>query len=316
MLKKLLLGMLFGAVAASCGNTEETVVIGGETDENGEETDGDDSGQGLPGEPPTVQAGCNKMDILFVVDDSGSMSDEQENLGANSPQFFNIINEYQTNVGEPLDYHVGFTTTGVTKFRESTTGGQPTVSQTGADGALVNGSCPSDVGWLTRDTEDADTLFTCLSDIGTGGPATEMPLEAVRLSIGAQVDNGNNTDFYRDDALLGIVILTDEDDCSKKESIVDGFGCDDTFPTAAYVASLDQFKGSRSKWAVAVVAGGASGCDSQWGGADRTPRLNEFAQETGENAVQSSICDEDLAIGLTTALDTFDTACDNFPGIE
>lgn len=308
--------VLFGVLLASCGG-DETVVIGGESNEGDAETESDTGGAGIPGDVSNVQPGCNKMDILFVIDDSGSMSDEQANLGVNFPQFFNILNEYETNIGEPLDYRVGFTTTGVTKSIEaSDPGSEPRIFQQGADGALVNGSCNEDIGWFSRDTENADELFTCVSDIGINGPVVEMPLEAIRLSIGAQYNNGSTSDFYREDALLGIVILTDEDDCSKKESVISTSTCNDTFPTEAYVASLDQFKTSRAKWAVAVVAGEISGCESQWGRADPTPRLNQFAQQTGENAVQSSICDQDLSIGLNAALDTFDVACENFPGVE
>ena len=42
-------------------------------------------------------------------------------------------------------------------------------------------------------------------------------------------------------------------------------------------------------------------------------RLQSFVDQVGANAVFSSICEGDLAGALTTALDTFDTACQSFP---
>ena len=36
----------------------------------------------------------------------------------------------------------------------------------------------------------------------------------------------------------------------------------------------------------------------------------------GTNAVMSSICDGDLTVGLSDALELFDAACDDFPPID
>ena len=43
---------------------------------------------------------CKKMDIVFVVDNSGSMMEEQANLAANFPKFVKVIDDYKTKVGE------------------------------------------------------------------------------------------------------------------------------------------------------------------------------------------------------------------------
>ena len=52
------------------------------------------------------------MDIVFVVDDSGSMAEEQSNLATNFPMFANLLAQYTTQSGEKLDYRVAITTTG------------------------------------------------------------------------------------------------------------------------------------------------------------------------------------------------------------
>jgi hypothetical protein len=65
--------------------------------------------------------------------------------------------------------------------------------------------------------------------------------------------DGTNTGFHRPDALLGIVFLTDEEDCSYEQSVTLGFGqslCDAQLePVANYVQFLDGFAGNRTRWA-------------------------------------------------------------------
>ena len=54
----------------------------------------------------TVDAlGCSKMDLLFVIDNSGSMGQEQTNLIANFPAFIAVLE------ASGLDYRVAVTTT-------------------------------------------------------------------------------------------------------------------------------------------------------------------------------------------------------------
>jgi hypothetical protein len=69
--------------------------------------------------------------------------------------------------------------------------------------------------------------------------------------------------------------------------------------------------------ATAVIAGpGPGSCTSDFGDALEARRLKQFATETGDNAVFSSICEGDLASALGQALETFQAACENFPPVE
>ncbi|MFH2007117.1 MAG: hypothetical protein ABI333_11070, partial [bacterium] len=54
-------------------------------------------------------------------------------------------------------------------------------------------------------------VFNCLMVLGTAGCEFEQPLEAM---VQALDDNPNNSGFLREHAYLGIVFMTDEDDCS------------------------------------------------------------------------------------------------------
>ncbi len=266
--------------------------------------------------PPEV---CSKIDIVFVIDDSGSMSEEQSNLAANFPQFATNLEDYVTSNGDSLDYRVAITTTG----RDITYTQEPLpipISESGDNGAFLN--MPG-VGrrWLQRGDADVVGTFSSVANVGTGGPSFEMPLMMLDWAFHDRTDDGTNAGFLRDDALLAMVVLTDEDDCSRSGNnwqlgLFDDL-CDpnELFPITDYTTMLDDLKDERGRWAMAVIAGETT-CESAYGGATEAVRLKNFVAETGENAVFSSICDSDLASSLTAALEKFQAACEAFPPIE
>jgi hypothetical protein len=59
--------------------------------------------------------------------------------------------------------------------------------------------------------ETLDASVGCLTGIGFDGCGFEQPLEALRLALDAHPDNAG---FLREDAVLAVIIVTDEDDCS------------------------------------------------------------------------------------------------------
>jgi len=264
------------------------------------------------------EALCEKMDILFVIDDSGSMGEEQANLATNFPLFVDVLNGFVSSANLPIDYHLGVTTTSVTK--SWSIGGLIPDSQDGPDGALIDNGCAMPRKWLERDDADVATTFSCVAQ-AVGGANEEMPLEAIRMAVSDRVDDGQNAGFFREDALLAVVVLTDENDCSRSDNnftvgLTDDV-CDDLAPVDSYIAALDQVTGDRGRWATAFIAGlGPGDCSSAFGSADEATRLLDFAAAAGENAVTSSICDGDLASALGDALSTFEEACRSFPPIE
>jgi len=310
--------LLAVAFAAACGPTE---LAGGD---GGLVTDGQPIGgypdaRGWPEEmadaAPTER--CDEIDILFVIDNSASMSLEQSNLIANFPQFVEVLETFLTEDGVPVDYRIAVITTGVTKswLQESVWPGLPPTAagQTGNDGAMLM-DCGMTRRWLERGDLDVTDTFSCVAEVGTRGPLHEMPLAAVHLALTARVADGTNAGFLRGGALLGVVVITDEDDCSRED---DGFTvpagadvCDTTEPVGTYAALLDSIVGARERWALAVIAGPGPGiCYSALGSAFEAVRLEEMAGLAGANGVVSSICEGDLAGGLQDALATFDTAC-------
>lgn len=280
---------------------------------------GDEFADARPSEP------CNKMDILFVIDDSGSMAEEQTNLATNFPQFINVIDNYMTTAGDLLDYRVAVTTTGrdvdYTIVLPPPFGASLPISESGANGEMLQ-KCGMSQRWLNRNDTDVAGTFSCVANVGTSGPSLEMPLYTTELALKDRMADGTNAGFLRDDALLAIVMLTDENDCSRRDNNfeVENDACDPPGPEhidpAETVAFLDSLTGNRSRWATAVIAGPGPGtCESNFGLAYEATRLKDFVTLTGQNAVFSSICDGDLSSALQDALETFSAACENFEPI-
>jgi hypothetical protein len=185
---------------------------------------GDDDGTGDDGVGSGETRRCNKMDLIFVVDNSGSMAEEQGNLATNFPQFANVLLNYVDPQGGQLDFRIAVTTTGTDDTTTSIInfGGMTiptTISETGDNGTFLN-SCGGSSRWLDANDANLATDLGCRANVGTSGPGTEMPMRAVKMALSDRMMDGTNTGFLRDDALLGVVILTDEDDSSAANGMV------------------------------------------------------------------------------------------------
>jgi len=265
---------------------------------------------------------CAQMDILFVIDDSGSMRHEQENLTDNFPRFVEELEAFRTDDGRSLDYRVAVTTTGrdLTEIMHHPLGDIRSEHE-GPNGAFVGvEACGAPGAFMQGGPEIADA-FSCVANVGTEGAAIEMPLLMLERALTDRVSDGQNSGFLRDDALLAVVILTDEDDCSDPSDVIEhsssGGSCDlerpSVMPTDHFIEALDRIKGERGRWALSVIAGPGPGtCESDFGHAAEASRLMQMVEDSGDNAVFSSICEGDLSTSLVQAIETFSTACEMF----
>jgi hypothetical protein len=270
-------------------------------DDNPANDDGTDTWGGNvigsdPGGGSLEQLGCDKMDIIFVVDNSLSMTDEQQSLAESFPRMIEVLDRFKDGV---LDYRVAVTTTA---FPVELFGMQVTEA---AQGAFIQPS-GFDRPWLERTDPDLATHFSTIATVGTGGSFQEQPLKAALAAVRERVMDGKNQGFRRPDALLAIVLLTDEDDSSGASSVLPIPGLAMLDPVEQYVQGFDQVTGHRSRWAVSVIAGDSS-CGQ---GATNALRLQQFVDQVGANATFSSICQGDLSKPLDDALNTFTFACD------
>ncbi|HEY5921888.1 MAG TPA: vWA domain-containing protein [Kofleriaceae bacterium] len=256
------------------------------------------------------------MDIVFVVDNSGSMQEEQSNLATNFPMFASQIQAYTVNNGQPLDFRVALTTTGRDIMYSLDLGppfGSLPQSETGDDGEFRN-TCNNPKRWLEPSDATMAQTLACRANVGTGGPSVEMPMLMTKWALKERAAD-TNTGFLRSDALLAVVMITDEDDAS---TTMNNFTMTATSPSPTdfhaqdLVGFLDQTKGNRTLWAAAVIAGDGN-CSSSFGDAADAVRLKQFVTLANGNgstqAVFTSICNGDLNKGLKDALDVFQAAC-------
>ncbi|MBI1947226.1 MAG: choice-of-anchor D domain-containing protein [Deltaproteobacteria bacterium] len=130
-----------------------------------------------------VVAGSTAVDVLFVVDDSGSMFDDQEILAANFDAFI-------AGASDPnLDFHIGVTTTDVLG---------------GTGGPLVG-------PFLRDSTPGLAALFADQVRVGVEGGGLELGLEAMRRALDDYA-NTTNAGFARPSAALSVVVVSDEED--------------------------------------------------------------------------------------------------------
>ncbi|MBT8495670.1 MAG: thrombospondin type 3 repeat-containing protein, partial [Deltaproteobacteria bacterium] len=198
-------------------------------------------------------ASSQKLDVLFVIDDSGTMAEEQRLLTQTFPTFITSLRQPD---GVLPDLHVGVISTNVGGNADNPCAGD------GDAGNLINAprvaiDCqgPSDrwiadvsdgTGGRATNYDGAQTLeetFACIAELGINGCGFEQPLESLRLALA----NPDNLGFLRDDALLAVVIVTDEDDCSVDPVEGAGFyvneACDDYLdPASCPLGSLSSFR--------------------------------------------------------------------------
>ena len=168
-----------------------------------------------------LQLATKKLDVLFVVDASGSMMPEQAALIASAGE--QLFGQLATDLGGPADLHLAIISPDVGTGIPSV----PGCPATNYDGRFRIGTegavCPID-GTFIIDEDDGQggrtvnytgTLadaFGCAASLGFAGCGFEQPLEATRLALDGT--HPENAGFLREDALLLVVFVTDEDDCS------------------------------------------------------------------------------------------------------
>jgi len=223
---------------------------------------------GTAGDPYTqvVEVSVNPnrdLDILFVIDDSPSMFDKQKNLADNFPKFIDRLNA--SSGGFP-NLHVGVVTSDMgtkgsevmalaTPIGQVGNGGCSGNGKGGAlqiSGAPVTGSYLSDEinfdGGRNRNyTGDISTVFATMAKVGAGGCGFEQHLAAMRASLDGSV--AANAGFLRASAVLAVIFVADEDDCSfKTPAILD--------PANAALGPLQSFRCTR--FGVRCETGGAT----------------------------------------------------------
>ncbi len=141
----------------------------------------------------------NKLDILFVIDDSGSMAPYQTNLSNNFSAF---INDFIT---KGYDFRIAVITSSAWEAGFYAAGS----SQNRARFRSASGSAI-----LDPDTPNIANAFAQNISAGTTGNGDERPLQSIQAALEHSFNSGYG--FPRSDAYMAVIIVTDEDDYSNQ----------------------------------------------------------------------------------------------------
>ena len=136
--------------------------------------------------PKDLEYFSPKVDILFVIDSSGSMETAQNNLRANAYKFAAALSKVAI-----LDYHVGVITTDMDDCH--------------TDCGRLQG-IPS---YVERTTPNLVQVLSEKMIVGTNGSASEMMFAPIMEALSPNLENTANLGFYRQDAYLAVIIITD-----------------------------------------------------------------------------------------------------------
>jgi hypothetical protein len=184
-----------GGTAADTGNGPGGTGVDG-TSTAGDSGSGgsEDTGPGVvPGEP------CVGVDLIFVIDNSETMAEEQSRLIGSASAWVNQLN---TNIPSGVDgFHIGVLTTDDSTFKATDGEGTPC------------GPYDSGEPWIELGA-NLGTELACALNQGIAGDPDERPIENLLASVDddALMPGGVHEGFLRDDALLVVVLMTDEED--------------------------------------------------------------------------------------------------------
>ena len=219
------------------------------------------------------------VDILFIIDDSGSMRDKQELLAKNAEMFISHF----LNVGF-IDYHIGVTTSSH-KDRISVAG----------DGKLnrcreLEGQYRKEkyFNYVDKKTHRGEECLAEMMKVGTGGAGDEQFLSIPHMVFSGPVFKNYNTDFYRPSAHLAIFVITDAIDQSKVK------------PENAYKFLVDLKDGAEQKlhYAIGTVTFKMPSCslDNKTQGPNK--KLKKMVSFFGLRGYQFNLCQSDYGEDL------------------
>jgi hypothetical protein len=322
-----------------------------ETSEDGEESGGEQAFDVAPGnegggDEEGDEAGCQKIDFLFVIDNSGSMADEQAQLVVSFPDFMATIEDTLM----VSDYQILVTDTDPSSVSSKyyCGGAGCCDSHCGLDPdgwccELIDGECdggslctpPDDAcdvelgAGLTSDVEgdscdfvggqryivdgepDLDAAFQCAALVGTDGDPQELVIESMLAAAGPLAEPaGCNEGFLRDDAILVVTLITDEGDASQG------------LPAEWHDALIASKGGDEEAMVVLALVGdtdlNGTVCepfDESIGGfgdgARPAPRFRDFA-DSFTYGQWGSVCVADYGPFFQDAVSHIDTACEEF----
>lgn len=301
--------------------------------QDGSGTSDDPGDMGLDdgsGDDTATEDGCTKVDFLFVIDNSVSMSDQQAALIASFPGFIDTI---QTTVAAKSDYHVMVADTddwGRCTASNCASGDMSADSLcVAADGGYACNTsfdtCDKTIGagvvhpagegatnapctiyggnrYMVEGEPNLADTFACVAQVGLAGHPSERPMDSMVAALSDDLDGagGCNEGFLRDDAILVVTFISD-----------DPHYVDAGTPQEWYDAVVAAKGGNPDAVVVLGLTPNFSGCQ------DGKPQpkgshWSEFVSLWGDHGLEASVCNLDYAPFFAQAVAIIDDACDEF----
>ncbi|MES2857535.1 MAG: hypothetical protein V4692_16815 [Bdellovibrionota bacterium] len=239
----------------------------------------------LPSEANFQQSGLtkNKIDILWVVDNSGSMESSQQNLAVNMRRFVDIFN------ARGFDYSMAVTTSDAYKAQFGS-GAAQSKFRDGTDDTSHTGYFV-----VNRGTPDLENVFGINVLQGIWGSGDERSFQSFRAAL----SNPMNAGFPRAGAFLAVIILSDEDDYSHdgSDSRAGQYSYSGMHTIASYVSYLDGLTGATadtraSRYSVNAISIMDQACLNELNATSPGRRIGVRYQElaTATNGIVGSLC--------------------------
>lgn len=171
-----------------------------------------------------------KIDILWVIDNSGSMASSQQNVADNFQSFIELFNE------KGYDYRIAVATSDayLDLF------GSPATQSQFRDGTDATGH--TGVFVIDPNTPNLEQTFLTNIKQGTNGDGDERAFQSFRQTL----NNPLNAGFPRPDAFLAVIIVSDEDDFSHDgpENRENQYSYAGLHTVQSYIDYLDQLTGA------------------------------------------------------------------------
>ena len=259
--------------------------------------------------------GCEGIDFLFVIDNSVSMSQQQTQLVQSFSGFIEAIGESLDHVGS---YHVGVITSDAYEYNEpacAQLGGL--VTRTGGPDSSEQDCGPFAAGQrFVTEEDDLASAFECVARVGTTGDTAERPVSALTRALTPPLSDpgGCNDGFLRDDAILVVVIVTDDPPYPGT--------IDDAYPfTDPELWADEVFSAKHGDPSGVVVIGfvpwGELSCVCPWccpgpGCNEPSENLIGFVDSFDERGILASVCESDYGPIFADAIETIDATCRDF----
>ncbi len=229
-----------------------------------------------------------KVNILFVVDNSGSMTNYQAKLSQNIALFSEIFFK-----NKRIDYKIGVVPVYDSKYLDDQTVYRSGKRQMNALGELValKGLAPEDNQgqlYITRNTINPKKVLQETVVIGTQwGPEAEESFSPALAIADPKINAEKNQNFYDPEAYLAIVFLTDADD------VTAGLSGEEF-----YARLVDLKNGDRSKVLIATALPNLNNHDATCTKDGKGPTQAFPALRAVSGAIYADLCSKNFGAKL------------------